>query len=307
MYVKYPSVQMLAQKILRAMNNIDVRGFSNPRHYKDVESCSAALSEMSGTVKHIMCIAYGMSHYTMLDAIDGIKKHPCYRRSMRYFSLCLKDYKDNCRNLLYTDTNRFFHVADMSESLRSMYRKDLTDREYFDYWIDCGASAHSVYGKELQVLYYKIVKCLSSKGVEYPETVAWCVLEKIALEEAVSMYEKGVVCGLGREYGFKSSVIRAIFGIFDLSSVDASWQRACVSLYPDFVSLADVILSDHNIQLGMHQYVQSLERSILTFDSVKEAIEDNECIWSGKESFKKAKRFVNKWQKCVNEKVEDVV
>lgn len=280
---------------------INVLAFQNPKQYCSVEDAELAMCRIAGAVKKIMSTAYGMAYFTMLDAIDAAKKSSTYKRNYnarRYFGYAIKAFEDNRRNLLYADTNRFFHVGDMPDDLRSMYKEGLTDREYFDCWIDMGASSHKCYNKELTVLRYKCEKFLKPLYDE-ADIMSWMVISQIAFEEAVRIYKDGVLLNLGVEYGFTTSIMDEIYHSFSLEKVLLVYEKAAKALYPELDEIAEKLVQDRNIQLGLEQFEQALGEALLSTDAAMEAVEDNAELWADNNSLKKAKRIIRTTDKNI--------
>lgn len=263
---------------------VRVQAFKNPKGYETVQEVESAMCRMASPVKMIMGVMYGAVHYTMLDALDNIKNHPSYMCSVKHsFQLAKKAMDDNERSLLHTTNNRFFCVKDMPDEMRVEFRPDMTDKDYFQYWMDLGASAHKEYRQELLVLRHKYEKRLRDQGEKYSDIISWAIIAEIALEEAVKAYDDGVRKALATSFGIPKDIVDSVFSGFNLSRVLAAWNKAVCTLFPQEIGFT------RDISLGIEQLEQALGRAIQSTDALMEATEDNSDLWADKQAFKKRK------------------
>lgn len=105
-----------------------------------------AVSTAAAYMKFVCGVGNNAAWLVTLDAYDQAKKHRNWEKRVKgghtvksLYKMVIKAHKNYERNLIYTDTNRMFHVADMSPETRKMFG-DISDSDYFDYWASVGAA-----------------------------------------------------------------------------------------------------------------------------------------------------------------------
>ena len=120
------------------------------QHTEDeYEKWLQAVVQASSLVKLIDGCANNAAWAACLDAYEHLKPLPRFRQQVKGgdtagygYQRVFKAFKNYQRNLIYTSSNRFFHVADMAKETRNFYAKDMTDEQYYDFWASFGFKAY---------------------------------------------------------------------------------------------------------------------------------------------------------------------
>ena len=108
-----------------------------------------------------------------------------------YFKRAINDFYSYERNLLTTQTNRMFHVADMSDDVRRKYG-NISNEEYYEFWKGVGVVAYHKTKPLITSLVNKYRLSLLEHGVKDAEHVAWVMTAQAALALAGAMYESAM-------------------------------------------------------------------------------------------------------------------
>lgn len=283
--------------------HINVLTFQNNKGYTSIQQIEDEIVHISGGVKFIMGITHAMVYYTMLDAMDAIKQYDGQdkRYVLYYFKAAKKAMDNHLSSLLHAQENRFFAVRDMSDEMRSKYKKGLTDREYFEYWLDTGASAYKGMATQIKVMRNKYLLALKERDINNADIVAWAVLMQFLLGEADKVYQESILGTFAKNIGLPVKIMETIYGSFRMKSAQMTWQRALLTLCPEMRTLYDGIRTERNVVLGVNDFEEALGKQLVTTDAVMEATIDNEDLWADKASFKKAKSSIRKVEKAMRE------
>lgn len=217
------------------------------------------LCKASELVKLVVGIGNYAAYMACLDAFGQIKKHPRARAqikgghtSLGEFGRCFKMFNDYENKLIYTEENRFFHVADMSPKLRAMYKENLTDREYYDFLCSCGFKAYDNSIPFYTSLINKFRLAYAAHDVKEPEIMGWATAVCCTLDMAADTYDIAIK-NCVKEFGsIPESIYRKFFKDFNLRPIADCWARAVKDLDPK----AEIELTDtehRNIAQGFEQ------------------------------------------------------
>lgn len=231
------------------------------------------LARAAGLVKLICGVANNAARMVMNDGFIHARMCRRYRNDVKHaFRLASKEWATYERRLIYATENRMFHVADMTDDIRRTYGKNLTDREYYDFWASVGGPAYDKTKPMINSLWNKHRLSLQSHGVEDAEHVAWVLTAMAAIELAVQLHGKAISeCYKGFRISYP--VLTEIFGQFSLKGVRERWRRALTMLSPDSEFKLDPT-EKRNIEMGLTQLCEAWLDPALLYDSTMVSVED---------------------------------
>lgn len=283
------------------MTKVNILAFQNPKGYTDIKQIEEEIISTTSAVKYIMGVAHALVLFTMLDTVDKVRTASWYEKNRTLFRMARRTMDDYDRNLLHATTNRFFCVKDMGKELRAQYSAALTDRKYFEYWCDMGASCYDKVRPFLMSLQNKYRLALQDYGVPCAEEMSWVVMTEFALEEADAMYKDGVLDAMSRKIALPKKVLDTIYRSFRFDTVHKAWQRVLRAVMPDADRVGEYVLAQQNVKLGINDFHKRIAAALSSCDAVMEATVDNEELFYNKDEFKKAKRQIRSVQKRINE------
>ena len=175
------------------------------------------------------------------------------------YKRCFKALKDYQRNLLYTQNNRFFHVADMTDDARSFYSENMTDEEYYDFWASFGFKAYDANKAFLTCLVNKLKLVYEHGGIKDAEAAAWSMGAYMTLSIATESYSF-TVKETARRLERPISGWQSLFRGFDLSHVEKLWGAAHKDMFPELAKLEFTELEYQNIRISVNQWGDRLLR-----------------------------------------------
>ena len=270
-------------------------------------------------VKVVMGVANGCALNIMMDcytelsgkAIDpktgGYKPaHPKFRHQVKAaYNQAVKEYHDYERGLVHTQTNRFFHVADLSPKYRKIYG-NITDAEYFEFWKGTSAKAYQVSRPLVTSLWNKYRLSLLNHGISHPDILAWPMVAQACLTIAETIYNHVVEDAIKACPRLQPHQVRTLFKDFSLHRVNEAWTRALDMTEPLHYELEEV--EERNINLGIIQLTETWANPDYMYDSVSESLPDYAEIFRTKGEMKKALRNIEevRAQTWENLETEDV-
>ena len=279
----------------------NILAFRNPKGYTDVSQIEEQIVTTTSAVKIIMSVAHAMVLFTMLDTLDKIKSAKWYDKNKRLFKIAKKVMDNYDKGLLHATTNRFFCVKDMSEQLRATYNDNLTDRQYFEYWLDMGASYYDKIKPFILLMQNKYRLVLHDMGITDENATSWAITTEFALEEAEAMYKDGVLKAMSEKIGVPEKILDCIYSSFRFDDIHKAWQRAIKSSIPELQEIADNAMKSRNVLLGINDFHSHVADVFTSCEPIMQATEDNEDLWAGKDEFKKAKRLMRSVQKKITQ------
>ena len=265
-------------------------------------------------VKVVMGVANGCALNIMMDCYTELSgkainpktgdfkpAHPKFRHHVKAaYKQAVKEYQYYERGLLHAQTNRFFHVADLSPKYRKIYG-DITDSQFFEFWKGTSARAYQVSRPLVTSLWNKYRLSLLNHSVPNAEQLAWACVGQAVLTLACDIYETALkdahsVCTILQEHQ-----IRSLFSGFSLRRVRDAWTKA-LRLTEDIDYQLEETESK-NIDFGIMQLAETWSNPDYIYDSVSETLPEYEEIIRTKGEMKKALRNI---EEVKTQKWEDV-
>lgn len=249
----------------------------------------------SALVKTMVGIGNNAAYMACLDAIDQIRLHPRYHASVKGGRTVAKMYKRvfdalkaQERQLIYTQVNRFFHVADMPPQVRKTYG-NITDREYYDFWASFGFTAYSSTRPYFTCLVNKLKLAYEAHGEPHPDIMAWSNAAGLCLDMATEIYDKALErCSIKWPF-IPLSIWRNVFKDFSLKAIADLWMSAHDGLDPTgSFELDDV--ERKNILMGYDQLCEMWTNEKTLFGSRIKTAEDYAEVFRTNGEMKKAQQ-----------------
>lgn len=256
------------------------------------------LSKAAAVVKLVCGVANNAAWMVCLDAMDKAKQHFGYGRSVRgggtvrgLFKRVVKAHETMERNLIYTETNRFFHVADMDAKHRAQFGAQFTDRDYFDFWASIGGGAYTETRPLITSLWNKYRLSLMSHHIPQADILAWVMTGTACLATSVTLYDM-TIDDLWKGYNIPRPILRHVFAPFSLKTIEKLWMDAMDALDPNANSYELDATESKNIEYGLQQLSESWMSLRTLYDSVYDSTEDYSEIFRTKGEQKKALRQI---------------
>ena len=238
-----------------------------------------AVSTAAAYMKFVCGVGNNAAWLVTLDAYDQAKKHRNWEKRVKgghtvksLYKMVMKAHKNYERNLIYTDTNRMFHVADMPPEARKIFG-DISDRDYFDYWASVGGGAYAKTRPAITSLWNKYRLSLLHHDIEQSDIMAWIMTATAALCTAQSLYERGLkTCH--EEWGLPTEGLRRIFRGLDLANIAKLWMDAMQATDPASDSYELEPTENRNIEFGLLQLTESWFSLRTLYESVQATTED---------------------------------
>ena len=260
------------------------------------------LGAAASMVKVVMGVANGCATAIMMDCFSEISgkaldshgnrkpPHPKYKHHVKAaYKQAVDEYHQYERRLLYTETNRFFHVADLSPKYRKIYG-DITDAEFFEFWKGTSAKAYQVSRPLVTSLWNKYRLSLLNHNVPNAETLAWACVGQACLVLAGDIYQTALRDAMQACPMLQPHQIRNLFKDFSLQRVREAWTRA-MRLTED-ISYQLEPTEDRNIEMGIMQLAETWVNPDYIYDSVSDTLPEYEEIFRTKGEMKKALRNI---------------
>lgn len=236
-------------------------------------------------VKLVCGVGNNAAWMVVLDAYCHAKKCRRFRASIKggnkvsyMFKRAITEWHDYERNLINATENRMFCVADMSPEVRKRYDKNITDREYYDFWASVGGSAYQKTLPLLTSLWNKHRLSLQHHGVPDAEHVAWVLTASTTLELAAYLYRRAINQCVN-EMKIPRHICERVFGQFDIRRVADAWYSAMMALSPGCeYPLEDV--EKRNIELGLTQLSDAWISPTILYESTMQSVEDYDEVFA---------------------------
>lgn len=261
------------------------------------EEIVKAVSNAAAIFKLVCGVGNNAAWLAMMDGYDHAKRCKAFRRSLKgghmvgwYFKKAVNDFKDYERQLLTTEKNRMFHVADMTEDVRRKYG-DISDAQYYEFWKGVGGVAYAKTKPMITSLWNKYRVSLVKHDVKDAEHVAWVMTAQAAIDLSLAMYESSMKeCQTGMN--LHRQLLDGIFGQFSLKTVSKDWMRALMLLAPETDNYQLDSTEERNIDLGLQQLMEAWLDPELLYSSASGAVDDYEEIFATKGFVKKVQREI---------------
>ncbi len=247
----------------------------------DYNRFAESVAQASSLVKLIDGVANNAAWAACLDAYESLK--PLKKRFNRQvkgggtagdgYKRAFKALKDYQRNLIYTENNRFFHVADMTEKARAFYADGMTDEEYYDFWASFGFKAYQENRAFLTCLINKLRLVYERWGVKDAEVAAWSMGAYMSLSVATECH-RDVVKAIAAQWGGDIAEWRKLFKAFDLSHVEKLWGDAHKDFFPELAKGTFSEQEFENIKISFNQWAEKLVKGETLIKSRVETVND---------------------------------
>lgn len=261
------------------------------------EEIVKAVGNAAAIFKLVCGVGNNAAWLVMMHSYDHAKRCRAFHKSLPgghkvgwYFKKAVNDFKLYERNLLTTQTNRMFNMADMTGDVRRKYG-DISDAEYYEFWKGVGGVAYERTKPLITSLWNKYRLSLIQHDVKDAEHVAWVMTAQAALDLAGAMYESAMKeCENGLE--LHRNVLDEVFSQFSLKTISKDWMRAMMLLAPetDPIKLSEV--EERNIDLGLQQLMEAWLDPELLYSSASGAVDDFDEIFASKGFVKKVQREI---------------
>ena len=261
------------------------------------EEIVKAVGNAAAIFKLVCGVGNNAAWVVMMEGYDHARRCKAFRKSLKgghnvgwYFKRAINDFNTYERNLLTTQTNRMFHMADMTGDVRRKYG-DISDAEYYEFWKGVGGVAYAKTKPLITSLWNKYRVSLIQHGVKDAEHVAWVMTAQAALDLAGAMYESAMKeCEVGLELHRRT--LDEVFCQFSLKTISKDWMLALMLLAPetDPIKLSDV--EERNIDLGLQQLMEAWLDPELLYSSASGAVDDFNEIFATKGFVKKVQREI---------------
>lgn len=264
------------------------------------------MAKASSFVKLIDGTGNNAAWAACLDAYEYIK--PLKKRAVRRvkggdtaidgYKRVFKALKVYQRNLIYTENNRFFRVADMDEKTRSYYAKDMTDEDYYDFWASFGFKAYQTNKDFFTCLINKLRLAYERGGIKDAEAAAWSMGAYMTLSIA-SECHADVVKSLVKIWEGDPDRMRLLFKPFDLAHIEKLWGDAHKDFFPELLKFEFTDFEFENIKTSFNQWAERLVKGKTLIQSRVDTIADfSDDIFRTKGCAKKAMRELSDSELC---------
>lgn len=262
------------------------------------EDLELRFGRASSVMKLVTGVGNNAAWMVVLDAYDQVKKHRNWKHQLKgghtvkgYYKQAISTFHSYEKQLIYTNTNRFFHVADMPEQTRRTYAANLTDRQYYDMWASIGGAAYQKTRPLITSLWNKYRLSLIQHDIEQPDIMAWAMTATAALEMACTLYDMAID-DIVEGYELPRKLCQRVFKDFNLRTVTKLWEDAMNATDPktDTYELTD--LENRNIEHGLKQLGDAWLSLHTLYQSTAETLADYDEVFRTKGFQKKALRSI---------------
>lgn len=251
---------------------------------RKIRLAAATMKTVTGVCNNasiaIMYDAYSEISGNAYDSKGNTKPpHPNFKHRVKMlYKRALAKVKEYEGNLLYTKTNRFFHVDDMRDKTRNHYKATMTDQEYFEFWKGTGSYAYNKTRPLVTCLQNKYRVSLVNHDIPNADQMAWAMTASACLKISVQMADNVRQDMAGQ---IPSEYADTIHSSFTLAPVYKAWDDAMVATQPD--SEYELTSTEQrNIEMGVIQLLQEWQNPTIIFDSCMHSVPDFEDIFRTK-------------------------
>lgn len=263
------------------------------------EELISKMSSAASVVKLICGVGNNAAWLVMLKGYDHAKQCRRFHGAVkRGFNRCLEMFHAYERNLVFAQSNRMFHLADMTPDIRKRYG-DITDRDYYDMWAGLGASAYERTKLLLTSLQHKYNKSLESHGVKDATHVAWLLVTAACLDLASQLYDRAINQCI-TQIGIPRKIVEHVFKQFSLEQISKRWVESMKAIAPDTVGYELDKVESRNIELGLEDLLRQWMDPNFLYKSTFNTIEDYGEMFRTKGEHKKALREIAEIQNETN-------
>lgn len=255
------------------------------------EELYKTMSNAAAVVKLVCGVANNAAWLVTLRAHDHARRCPNYRQGVRLkFKRAIEAHRRYEINLLHNDTNRMFHLADMSERVRKKYG-NITDREFYDFWVGAGVAAFERTKMLITSLQNKYKLSLEREHIPEAYNVAWVMVAMATLELAVRMYEKAIdECEHG--YQLPRKTLEFVFGQFSFANIAKLWREALIALCPGCDNVKPNDIDERNIEMGLEDLTRAWIDPTTLYNSAMDTVAEYPEFFRTKGEQKKSLREI---------------
>lgn len=253
------------------------------------EEWQKLIVDSSALVKSVLGVCNNATYLYMMEAYEAVQKHPKYKGKVRHlFGDAIKEWKRYEGNLLYADKNCFFRVKFMPEHIRSMYNKDLTDRDFFEYWQGLGGRGFMRTRPLITSLANKYRLSFEKHGIGEAE-ICGKVMAAHTLAEICKMIFSHVLNECTHSFSLPPDWVRKTYKPFEIDGAAKAWKFAMLTLEPRIQSETIPENEEKNISHGIVQIMDAWSEPSLLYDSMYEATDDFSDVFKNKLEVRKVK------------------
>lgn len=249
------------------------------------------VGKSSALIKTMCGIGNNAAWACCLEAMDHLRRHPRFRHQVKHgFKAAMEEFKAYERRLVYATENRLFHLDDLTPEYRKRYG-DITDREYYEYWCNTGATAYAQKRVWAVNVWNKYRLSLIRHKVPHEEEVSWGMAACACLRLAQFIYEQNIkVCA--NDYEVPAQLLEVIFGGLNVKPIADKWDKALMLLEPKTEGNELEDIEAKNIQLGLDQMMEQWTSTATMTDALAETTEAYNDVFRTKGEQKKALRQI---------------
>lgn len=242
-------------------------------------------------IKLVCGVGNNASWPVVLEALDHAKQCRRYnnQRVRHEFAAVLKMYKRYERNLIYSAHNRFFCIDYMSEDVRKRY-KNITDREYYEFWVGTGTYAYNKTRPLITSLWNKYRVSLVRHHIDEAEHKAWVMTANAVLQLACLLFEESIKDALVSSK-LPKVVLHQVFGQFSFAALAKRWDDAMKMLAPE-LDYPITETENKNIIIGIDQLSEAWLSSDILYRSLQTAVEDYDDVFVNEAEHRKAAKDI---------------
>ena len=249
------------------------------------------VAKSSALIKTMCGIGNNAAWTCCLEAMDHLRRHPNFRHKVKQgFNAAIEEFNAYERRLVYATENRLFHLDDLTPEYRKRYG-NITDRDYYEYWCNTGATAYVQKRVWVVNVWNKYRLSLIRHKVPNEEEVAWGMAACACLRLAQYIYEQNIkVCA--NDHEVPAQLLEVIFGGLNVKAIVDKWDKALMLLEPKTEGYELEDIEAKNIQLGLDQLMEQWTSTATMTDALAEATEAHEDVFRTKGEQKKALRKI---------------
>lgn len=255
------------------------------------EELGRRVSKSSALIKMMCGIGNNAAWACCQEATDHLRRHPNFRHKVKQgFNAAIEEFNAYERRLVYATENRLFHLDDLTPEYRKRYG-NITDRDYYEYWCNTGATAYKQKRVWAVNVWNKYRLSLIRHKVPHEEEVAWGMAACACLRLAQYIYEQNIkVCA--NDHEVPEQLLEVIFGGLNMKAIADKWDKALMLLEPKTEGYELEDIEAKNIQLGLDQLMEQWTSTATMTDALAETTEAHDDVFRTKGEQKKALRQI---------------
>lgn len=259
----------------------------------DLKEVEQSMQYISGEVKLVCGIANNAAWLCMMEAIDKAKTLPQYKQRVKAaYGTVIKEWKRYEGCLLYGKDIHLFRLSDLHPESRKRYG-DITDREYYDFWVGSGCAAYVRTFPLIGSLQNKFRLALQRAGAKDADVLGWLLVASATLELAVCIWRR-VIKTCAQEAHIPECVLQKVFEVLSLERISKAWEKAIALTDNHNYPIEET--DQRNIELGVKQLDEAWHSPEIVYGSLSDAIKDYDEVWCSNSEMKKYIRRIRDMQ-----------